>query len=325
MQGTMSLGGLLAAQALLIALMVPVGEIAELLRQMQVVRADLARIDDVAQHPEDPAACAPGAKRADSGTREAAARPEGSASDGDGMQTGDTLALDDVTVGYGRSHAPLLSGIDCTAAPGERVAIVGATGSGKSTVLRVAAGLLEPWSGRAMIGGSDVRVIDPATRARRVAIVSQRISIFSATLRENLSLWDDSVPESDMRAALADVQLAHLAEEGDGLGRQLLSGGANLSGGEAQRIEIARALCRNPRVLLMDEATSALDPVTERAILAAIACRRITCLMVAHRLSALRHCDRVMLLEGARIAAQGTHESLRAECASYRALVGGVT
>lgn len=324
MQGTMSLGSLLAAQALLIALMGPVGEIAELLRQMQVVRADLARIDDVAQHPEDPAACVPVTGRTGSGI-DAGAHPRGAARERERVRIEGTLALHDVTVGYGRSHAPLLSGVDCTVAPGERVAIVGATGSGKSTVLRIAAGLLDPWSGRAMIGERDVRTIDPAMRARSVAIVSQRISIFSATLRENLSLWDSSVSEPDMRAALADVQLAHLAEEGEGLDRQLRPGGANLSGGEAQRVEIARALCRNAPILLMDEATSALDPVTERAILAAMARRRITCLMVAHRLSALRHCDRILVLDGGRVVAQGTHDTLRAGCAAYRALVGGVS
>jgi len=324
MQGTMSLGGLLAAQALLIALMGPVGEIAELLRHMQVVRADLARIDDVAQHPEDPSECADGSSRADRGwgVVERARGRDDARGESSARLVG-TLALRNVSFGYGRSHAPLLSNIECTASAGERVAIVGGTGSGKSTVLRIAAGLLEPWSGQVMIGDSDLRTVRPAMRARSVAIVSQRVSIFAATLRDNLSLWDSAVSDQDMIDALHDAQLAHLAAEGNGLDRQLLHAGANISGGEAQRVEIARALCRNPPIILMDEATSALDPVTERAILAALERRRITCLMVAHRLSALRHCDRVMLLDGGRIVAQGTHEALGAECAAYRALVGG--
>ena len=126
-----------------------------------------------------------------------------------------------------------------------------------------------------------------------------------------------------MLEALTDAQLAHLCHECGGLDRQLLAGGSNLSGGEAQRVEIARALCRSPRILLMDEATSALDPVTERTIMEALARRGIACLMVAHRPSALRHSDRVLLLDGGRVAAQGTHEDLAVQSAAYRALVGG--
>ena len=324
MQGTMSLGELLAAQALLVAIMVPVGELADLLRQLQVVRADLARIDDVAQHPEDPSA--------GRGTAPLAAAPRGTGAERVGASAAaaalgssriaGTLELHDVSVGFGRSHAPLISGVECAIRPGERVALVGATGSGKSTLLRVAAGLIDPWTGTATIGGMPVRSIDPRARAASVAIVSQRLSIFAATLRENLSLWDDSVSEADMAQALADAHIAHLAGAAGGLDRQLLADGANLSGGEAQRVEIARALCRNPAILLMDEATSALDPVTERAILESLARRGIACLMVAHRRSALRHCDRVLLLEGGRIAAEGTHADLVAQSDMYRALVG---
>lgn len=325
-QGTMSLGELLAAQALLIAIMAPVGELADLLRQLQVVRADLARIDDVASHPEDPAAdgrIARGlaALPTVSGATCAHERITGEA--GPRAHSASSLELRGISVGYGRSHAPLLRGVDCTVSPGERVAIVGATGSGKSTVLRVAAGLIEPWEGIATIGGEPVRSMDPASRARSVAIVSQRVSIFAATLRENLSLWDVALGESEMKQALADTQLMHLCNGHGGLDRQLLVGGANLSGGEAQRVEIARALCRSPAFLLLDEATSALDPVTERAVLQAIARRGIACLMVAHRPSALRHCDRVLLLDGGTIAAQGTHQELAVQSDAYRALVGG--
>jgi ABC-type bacteriocin/lantibiotic exporter with double-glycine peptidase domain len=315
MNGTMSLGELLAAQALLIAVMGPVGELAELMRQLQVVRADLARIDDVAQHPEDPAAVGAAAV----GAAAVGAAAVGAAA----ARASGALELRGITVGYGRSHAPLITDVGCTVSPGERVAIVGSTGSGKSTVLRVAAGLLEPWSGDATVGGTPVRALDPAVRARSVAIVSQRISILAATLRENVSLWDESVSTADILQALADAQLSHLASEERDLERQLLSGGANLSGGEAQRVEIARALCRQPSILLMDEATSALDPITERAILGAIARRGIGCMMVAHRPTALAHVDRVMLLDGGRIEAQGTHAELLAKSESYRALVGG--
>lgn len=301
MRGTMSLGELLAAQALLIAIMGPIAELADLLRQLQVVRADLARIDDVAQHPEDQAA------------------------GGHAGRAAGALELWDVSVGFGRSHAPLVSGVACAVQPGERIALVGATGSGKSTLLRVAAGLIEPWSGSVSIGGVPVRSMEPAARARTVAVVSQRITIFAATLRENLSLWDESVGEPEMERALVDAQLDHLLHANGGLDRHLLSGGANLSGGEAQRVEIARALCRRPSLLLMDEATSALDPVTERAVLEAIAHRGVACLMVAHRVTALRRCDRVLLLGGGRIAAHGTHDELMAHSEAYRALVGGAS
>ena len=321
MRGSMSLGELLAAQALLIAVMDPVGELADLLRQLQVVRADLARIDDVAHHPEDPAACGVAARHGGSARPAPGAPAEGAPAAG--ARAMGSLELHNVSVGYGRSHAPLVSGMECAVRAGERVAIVGATGSGKSTVLRVAAGLIDPWSGTASIGGVPIRSLHPSVRARTVAIVSQRVSIFAATLRENLSLWDPGVREADMMQALADAQVAHLAEAVGGLGRQLLAGGANLSGGEAQRVEIARALCRNPAILLMDEATSALDPVTERAILESLARRGIACLMVAHRPSALRHSDRVLLLEGGGLAAQGTHTELLARSDAYRALVGG--
>ncbi len=326
MNGTMSLGELLAAQAMLVAIMGPVGELADLLRQMQVVRADLARIDDVASHPEDPAAdgrMATGLAAPPALSGAASAHAQVGGADGTQAHVAGPLELRGISVGYGRSHAPLLAGLDCTVNAGERVAIVGATGSGKSTVLRVAAGLLEPWGGTATIGGMPVQPMDPSLRARTVAIVSQRLSIFAATLRDNLSLWDGALGESEMMQALADAQLAHLCHECGGLDRHLLAGGSSLSGGEAQRVEIARALCRNPRILLMDEATSALDPVTERAIMESLARRGIACLMVAHRPSALRHSDRVLLLDGGRVTAQGTHEELSAQSAAYRALVGG--
>ena len=315
MRGTMSLGELLAAQALLIAIMAPVGELVDLLRQAQVVRADLARIDDVANHPEDPSA--------DGGAEGRSVQaPDPSGCDTARARIDGPLELRGIVVGYGRSHAPLLSGVDCAVRPGERVAIVGATGSGKSTVLRVAAGLLQPWGGTATIGGVAVASMDPAVRARSVAIVSQRVSIFAATLRENLALWDGALGDAQMLEALTDAQLAHLCDASGGLDRQLLAGGANLSGGEAQRVEIARALCRSPQILLMDEATSALDPVTERAVMQAIGRRGIACLMVAHRPSALRRSDRVLLLDGGRVAAEGTHADLVARSAAYRALVG---
>ena len=292
MRGDMTIGALVAFQALLVAFLGPVLEFASLAEDVQALRAMLARVDDVMRHPPDPLALP------------APAMPGG------GPVAGDTLEFRDVAFGYSESADPIIRDFSLTVGPGRRVAIVGLSGSGKSTVAKIAVGLYRPWSGQVLVDG---RALDEVPRHERTTIlasVGQSPFLFEASLRENLSLWDQSVPDDWMREAIDDVGLSSLVEARGGLGMRVAEGGSNLSGGEAQRVEIARALSRRPSILVLDEATSALDATTESQLDRAIRRRGCTCLVIAHRLSTIRDADEIVLLDSGSIVERGSHEEL---------------
>jgi ABC-type multidrug transport system fused ATPase/permease subunit len=184
-------------------------------------------------------------------------------------------------------------------------------------------GLYAPWTGEVLIDGRTRAEHAREVLTDQIALVDQDVTIFAGTIRDNVTLWDASVPDHDVQAAIEDAQLSELvAGRPGGLDAVLTEGGADLSGGQRQRLEIARALVRNPAILVMDEATSALDPITEQRIDEAVRRRGITCLVIAHRLSTIRDSDEIVVLQAGRVVERGTHDNLMAADGAYRALVG---
>lgn len=302
--GQVSPGGFLATLALAGIVIAPIAQVIVALQSAQTLRATLDQVDDVLKTDLDP------------GFEDV---PEGAVP----SRILGRLSLKDVSFGYSPISDPLITDFSLDVEPGHRVALVGPSGCGKSTVSRLVTGLYAPWSGEVLIDGLPRLGHDRQVLAEHLALVDQDVTIFDGTIRENVTLWDPSIPESDVIAALRDAQMAEtVARRPGGLDAVLKEGGADLSGGQRQRLEIARALVRNPSILVMDEATSALDPVTEQLIDTAIRRRGITCLVIAHRLSTIRDSDEIVVMDKGRIVERGTHEELIEANGPYSTLVG---
>jgi ABC-type bacteriocin/lantibiotic exporter with double-glycine peptidase domain len=227
-----------------------------------------------------------------------------------------------VVFGYDPAAAPLIDALDLSLFPGKRVALVGGSGSGKSTVLRLLAGLYQPWDGNVLFDGRRRRELAHRLLTDSVAFVDQDIVLFEGTVRENLSLWEPGTPDADLERAARDAAIHEvIAARPGGYHCLVAEGGANFSGGQRQRLEIARALAGNPTVLLMDEATSALDTVTEKQIADNLRRRGCTCVIVAHRLSTIRDCEEILVLDRGRVVQRGTHAKLYAVDGPYRDLI----
>ena len=305
--GALTVGGVVAFQSLLLSFASPLAGLARFGAELQSVKADMARLDDVLNHEADP--------RAAEGIAEAA--PETDAPPPCGA-----VEAEGITFGYSVSDPPVIVDFSLSIAPGQRVAIVGASGSGKSTVAKILCGLLEPWAGTVRIDGQPIREIPPARFAEIVAHVDQEVTLFEGTARENVTLWDPTADDRAVVAALRDAVIHQLfASKPLKHGSPVDEDGRNLSGGQRQRLEIARALVRDPAVLILDEATSALDPLTEARIDDRLRQRGCTCLIVAHRLSTIRDADEILVLERGRIVQRGVHDRLMEEDGPYRTLV----
>lgn len=228
----------------------------------------------------------------------------------------------DISFGYSILDKPLIEHFSFKAAPGMSIAFVGASGCGKSTLAKLISGLYDPWEGEVLLDGDPIRRISPQTLYANVAMVNQDITIFSGTIRENLTLWNPYVIERDMVNAAKDACIHDMITKLPGAyNYHLTEGGGNLSGGQRQRMEIARALILNPSILILDEATSALDAIVEKEIVENIRRRGCTCIIVAHRLSTIRDCDLIMLMDNGRVVQQGTHESMKDEDGPYKRLI----
>jgi len=312
MDGVLTMGMLLALQTLMTQTINPVTELVTLWDSFQTAQGNLNRLDDVLRYPrmperpalEDGAMTSP--KQAGSRTVRLSGR----------------LELRDVSFGYSKLGEPLIQDFSLTLVPGSRVALVGGSGSGKSTVARIVCGLFEPWSGEVLLDGRPLTTISREETATSFAFVDQEISLYEGTIRENLSLWDPSVPTEQLVAACRDAAIHKdvMVRQG-GYDAIVEENGRNFSGGQRQRLEIARALVRSPSLIVLDEATSALDAPTEEAIDRALRRRGCTCLIVAHRLSTIRDCDEIIVLHQGKVAERGTHEELLRLGGRYAGLI----
>ena len=232
------------------------------------------------------------------------------------------LDLEQVAFGYDPSRPPVVDSFSLSLAPGARVALVGPTGSGKTTVARLAAGLYQPWSGRILFDGRPESTIDPDVMNLSRRSVSQSPYLFEGTVYENISMWNASLDEASIIDAAKDACIHQvIAARSGGYESPVAEAGANFSGGQRQRLEIARALASNPSLLILDEATSALDPGLEKQIDENLRRRGVTCLIIAHRLSTIRDCDEILVLDHGRIVERGRHQELFDRNGVYTRLV----
>ncbi|MDZ8109469.1 MAG: NHLP family bacteriocin export ABC transporter peptidase/permease/ATPase subunit [Nostoc sp. DedQUE12a] len=309
MDGHLSIGMLVAFQSLMNSFLTPVNSLVNFGSTLQEVEGDLNLLDDVLQNPTDP-------------EFEHQNIHINSLQYASSCQLRGYVELKNVTFGYSQTNEPLIKDLSFQLQPGQRVALVGASGSGKSTVAKLLAGLYQPWSGEILFDGIPREKIPRSVISNSLAMVEQEIFLYAGTVRDNLTLWDDTVFNSQLVRACKDAAIHEeiLALPG-GYDSNLLEGAANLSGGQRQRLEIARALVNEPTILVMDEATSALDAETERIIDRNLRYRGCSCIIVAHRLSTIRDCDEIIVLEKGKVIQRGSHQEMSQNNSPYAKLI----
>ncbi|MEA5568468.1 NHLP family bacteriocin export ABC transporter peptidase/permease/ATPase subunit [Anabaena sp. UHCC 0399] len=309
MDGHLSIGMLVAFQSLMTSFLTPVNSLVNFGSTLQELEGDLNRLDDVLQNPTD-------SELDSQNLHISTTQPL------QYCQLQGYIELKNVTFGYSRTDNPLIQDLSFQLKPGQRVALVGGSGSGKSTVAKLVAGLYQPWSGQILFDGIPREQIPRAILSNSLAMVEQEIFLYAGTVRDNLTLWDDTVTNSQLVRACKDAAIHEviLALPG-GYEGNLLEGAANFSGGQRQRLEIARALVNEPTILVMDEATSALDAETEKIIDRNLRYRGCSCIIVAHRLSTIRDCDEIIVLEQGKVVQRGSHQEMSQIDSPYARLI----
>ena len=305
MNNQFTMGMIVTFQGLLTAFMGPAMTLVDAGQTIQEMRTEMERVEDVMNYPDDPALT----NGADSGeTTFAKLKGE--------------VELKHVTFGYSRLGEPTVTDFSMHLKPGSRVAIVGASGCGKSTVSKLITRLYQPWAGEILFDGRPANTIPWSVFTGSVAMVDQEIVLFEDTIANNIRMWDDSIEDFEVILAARDAQIHDdILQRPGGYQGRLIENGRDLSGGQRQRLEIARVLAQDPSIVILDEATSALDAKTEYELVKAVKDRGITCIVVAHRLSTIRDCDEIIVLEKGHIVERGTHDELYAKGGIYTELV----
>lgn len=306
MDGVMTVGSFVAFQALMASFNQPIVSLVNLGSSLQDVQGGLKRIEDVynypVQQPEEPSSDAPHASKK--------------------IKLDGYVEIKNITFGYSTLEPPLISDFSLKLTPGSRVAIVGRTGCGKSTIANLISGLYEPWQGEILFDGEPRSTIAPAMIHNSVAMVDQNLFLFDGTVKENITMWDQTMAEKDVIQASKDACIHEdIAARPGGYESRVTENGRNYSGGQQQRIEIARALAVKPSILILDEATSALDAITEQKIDSNIRKSGATCIIVAHRLSTIRDCEEIIVMDQGRIVQRGTHLALMQQEGLYKDLI----
>ncbi len=304
MQGRFSLGAVLMFQGFLSSFMSPAMMLVSAGQTVQEMRTQMERVEDVMEYPEDPELT--GGPSAETGLSKLSGNVE----------------LKNVTFGYSRLENPLICDFSLSMKTGSRIALVGASGCGKSTISKLVTGLYQPWSGEILFDGKPRSAYPREVIVGSLAVVDQEITLFEDTVANNIKLWDNTILDFEMIMAARDARIHDdIMQLPGGYQHKLTSGGRDLSGGQKQRLEIARVLAQDPIIIILDEATSALDARTEYEVVNAIRDRGITCLIIAHRLSTIRDCDEIIVLDHGAVVERGTHTELMKKGGAYADLV----
>lgn len=314
LQGQMTIGMLVAFQSLMASFLAPVTEIVGLGAELQEVEGEMDRLEDVMQYPID--FDEGDESKTDGGEILASSTIE------EGYKLEGYVELREISYGYSPLEPPLIENFSLKLRPGSRVALVGGSGSGKSTVAKILAGIYRPWSGQILLDGQPRSYWPRSVITNSLGMVDQEIRMFQGSIRDNITLWDETVSEAELIHAAKDACIHEdITARAGGYDQLMEEDGKNFSGGQRQRIEIARAFVQSPTILILDEATSALDPLTEKIVDGNVRQRGCTCVIVAHRLSTIRDCDEIIVLDKGIIVERGTHEELYAKDGLYTSLI----
>ncbi|TXI98939.1 MAG: NHLP family bacteriocin export ABC transporter peptidase/permease/ATPase subunit [Chryseobacterium cucumeris] len=309
MDGEMTLGALVAFTYLMSNFISPVNQLISVGAMLYETESDMNRIDDVINY------------EVDDQFKEVQNGKPIVKTEMDNKLVG-YFEMKNVTFGYNTTLPALIENFNLKLKPGNRVALVGGSGSGKSTVAKIASGLHKPWNGEILLDGKNREEIPRNIITESLAVIDQDVLIFNGTIKENISFWDTTISDKSIIQSARDAAIHDvIASRSDAYDSSVLEGGSNFSGGQRQRLEIARALATNPSILVMDEATSALDPTAEKVVMDNIKKRGCTCLIVAHRLSTIIDCDEIIVMEYGKIVERGTHHELMKKNGAYSKLI----
>lgn len=304
MQGEFTVGMIMAFQGFLGSFTAPATTFISAGQTLQEMRTEMERVEDVMQYPTD------------------VEFAEETDSDTEYDKLSGLVEMKNVTFGYSRLAEPLIENFNLTLKPGSRVAFVGSSGCGKSTLSKLISGLYKPWCGEILFDGKPMKEIDRSVFTGSLAVVDQDIILFEDTIANNIKMWDNSIEDFEMIMAARDAKLHEdIMQREGGYNYKITEGGKDFSGGQRQRMEIARVLAQDPTIIILDEATSALDAKTEFEVVNAIKDRGITCIVVAHRLSTIRDCDEIIVMDHGKVVERGTHDELYARGGVYTQLV----